>query len=143
MRFSIIALILLAGCATDAPITTAPSGPLQVIAPKGSSEADDLLATAKNLDQAQALGILSASDPAVTCAHSALKAAGLEGDTAPVQSFTPDRSGPLSEGAILYIRAQQLKGIQPLKIPTGCGDLLIQIRLDALRAAGRIAPLLR
>jgi hypothetical protein len=137
-------LSILAGCAsTDAPITTAPPTPLQVIAPKGSTEADDLIAAAANLDQAAAIGILRSDDPAVTCAHSALKAAGLEGATEEAKSFTPKLSGPLSEGSVLYIRAQQLKAAQPIRLPTGCGDLLIQIRLDAIRAAARTAPLLR
>lgn len=136
----LFALLLPACVSLDAPITNQAPTLAAKLAPAGSKEAADLLSAAKNADGLVAIGVLAADDPVVTCAHGAVSAAGLDAPAAEVKSYTPELNGPLSEGVVLYARVKQAKQAlgQPLKVPAGCGDLLLQIKIDLIHDARRL-----
>lgn len=131
-RFATIlfAALLLGACA----ITNAPGGVKQ-----GGFVAKDLLAAKYNLDQAIAIGVLPEDDPAASCIDDVLVDLGLDANASPdaVQSFDPKRDGLISEGAVIYIRAQQLKKIKEGRIvlPQACKAVIGQIVIDAARVA--------
>lgn len=104
--------------------------------------ATDLQSAAFNLDEAVRVGALAANDPAPACLHGALKQLGLEGDQAKAESFVPRRDGLVSEGAVLYVRAQQLKKLQGagVTVPVGCEALIGRIVLDNAAAVVKAQP---
>jgi hypothetical protein len=142
-----IAMIaLIGGCAT--PISK--NAPLPLL----PGVARDLVATGWNLDQAVAVGALDAADPAVGCIHGVLAEAGLDAPvcvppvapaTAPVcppapASFVPENRGAVSAGSIVYIHAQQLRGLARLVVPMECDALVGQfVRLGLTKSAPTIA----
>jgi hypothetical protein len=133
-------ILILAGCATPPQISNAPTS-LQATIAKTVAQPDSLIATglqdaAFNFDQAVAIGVLPADDPAPKCAHDALRLAGLEQVPGAVEakSFTPRVSDAISAGSVLYIQARQAKGAKPFEASQDCKALLGTIVLDALRA---------
>ncbi len=115
MKILIIAFaILLSGCAITDPIGAKLS--------PGTVIENDLVATALNLDQAVAVGALSADDPAPICLHDLLARTGQGQDT-----FKPQISGLISAGSIGYIKAQQLKNRGELSVACKAiiGDILV------------------
>ena len=137
----ITALGLLAGC--TAPISNSlPNDILNQAASGaiGQQVQNDLTATQYNLNQAVAVGALSANDPAPTCVNQAVAVLGLG---AQGKSFTPQLAGVVSAASIAYIRAQQVKalaGSGTLQVPPACLQVLGQMQLDALAAAIKAAP---
>ena len=110
----ILILLMLSGCAITDPIGARLS--------PGNIIENDLTATALNLDQAVAVGVLSADDPAPICLHDLLARTGQGQDT-----FKPKISGLISAGSIGYIKAQQIKNRG--EISAACkaivGDILV------------------
>jgi hypothetical protein len=105
----------------------------------------DLQSAAFNLDNAVAVGALSANDPAPKCLHGILQQAGIEtppGATAP-QSFVPKNDGVASLGAIAYIQVQQAKRFAGtgVSVPVDCKALLGQFVLDGMSGAAKVAPI--
>lgn len=123
--------IFLGGCA----ISTSPLGAL----PQDGVIANDLKAAVYNLDQAIAIGVLPEDDPAAGCLHGVLSDLGLDGTATAAQSFQPKRDGLISEGAVLYIRAQQAKKARANRIvlPKDCKAIIGQIVIDAAKVASR------
>lgn len=105
--------------------------------------ASDLKAAAYNLDQAIAIGVLPADDPAAACVNDVLVDLGLDADASPdaSQSFMPKRDGLVSVGAVLYIRARQLEKAKATRVnlPTNCKAVIGQIVIDAAKVAGKVA----
>lgn len=134
----ILLMMTIAGCAT----TISGPGPNVGIS-KTSTFGEDLLATAYNLDNAIAVGALPADDPAAACVHDVLIKAGLEtpAGAEPVKSFEPKREGVVSEGAIIYIRAQNLKGLQGMEVSPRCKELIGQVVVDGAAAGRKLSPL--
>lgn len=110
----ILILLMLSGCAITDPIGAKLS--------PGTVIENDLTATALNLDQAVAVGALSADDPAPICLHDLLARTGQGQDT-----FNPQIAGLISAGSIGYIKAQQIKNRG--EISAACkaviGDILV------------------
>jgi hypothetical protein len=145
-----IALCLLAGCNS----ISNSKNPIQDIisalpTPIKDSVTTDLVDAAYNLDQAQALGILPASDFAPTCAHMTNQLLGIEpgppGSPA-IRSFEPKVGGTTiaSGGSKVYIEAQKLAAVQRdgIPVPQACVLLLGQFNLQQLnvlfRGAGAV-----
>lgn len=136
---AVLLAVSLVGCADlSAPITNQKGSVLSAIAPAGSKEAEDLLAAARNADGLVGIGVLAADDPIVTCSHGAVKAAGLDTPAVDVKSFTPEIVGPASAAVVAYARLKQAKGGTPIKVPAGCGDLLLQIKIDLIKDAAKL-----
>lgn len=131
----IVALVFVSffmgGCATS----NSPVGGLR----QDGLIANDLKAAAFNLDQAIAIGVLPEDDPAAGCVRGVLSDLGLDGTAAPEQSFMPKRDGLISIGAVLYIRAQQVKKARASRItlPQDCMAIIGRIVIDAAKVAGR------
>ena len=123
--------LMLAGCGTMISNTTGPA-----VSPNSVLGAD-LVATASNLDQAIAIGVLPANDPADVCIHGVLVQVGLENapNTPAPASFEAVRKGLVSEGSIVYIRVQQLKNLKVVGISDQCYALLGKLQVDGLKAA--------
>jgi len=135
--FVLVLATLLAGCGTLISNSPGPSvSPTSVLG-------TDLLATASNLDQAIAIGVLPTNDPAAVCVHGVLVQVGLEGTSGPAPaSFTASRKGLVSEGSIVYIRVAQLKSLKTVGISPECYALLGKLQVDGLKAGMGLAPLL-
>lgn len=136
---AVACLFLLAACATTI------SGPGQVVGISPTSTVGtDLLSTAYNLDNAIAVGALPADDPAAACVHDVLVKAGLElpPGSEPAKSFEPKRDGIASEGAIVYIRAQNLKSLQGIDVSPECKMLIGQVVVDGARATRKLGGML-
>ena len=84
-----------------------------------------------NLDQAIAIGVLPASDPADACLGGVLTQLGVGGATP--KSFTPRESDLISTGSVLYIQIQQAKQLRAggLAVPPGCQGLIGMFVIDA------------
>lgn len=139
------ALTLLAACTSAQiipdKISTTPAAGSLPIPITDAKAVTDLEGAASNFDKAVAIGALSATDPAPSCLHDALRKAGIElppGAVAP-QSFTPVSAGPFSEGATLYILAQQIKSSlgAGITISQECYALVGKIHLDFLMATAK------
>lgn len=83
----------------------------------GDRFAKDLLATQYNLQKATDVGALKPGDFALACTNDAIVDLGVGKEPGP--SFEPQRAGPISEAAILYIRKQQF---DQLRGTVGSGD---------------------
>lgn len=138
MLATVVAMVSLMGCAT----TISGPSPNVGISPT-STFGEDLMATAFNLDNAILVGALPADDPAAACVHDVLRKAGLElpPGAEPAKSFEPKREGVVSEGAIIYIRAQNLKGLQGLQVSQDCKTLIGQVVVDGASAGRKLLPL--
>lgn len=143
MKLAIAILaVALSGCVST-PGKISSAGPdsavaaLPSIAP-GKTVADDLAAAAKNLDQAVALGILPANDPAVACLGTVNKQvhSGQE-----VKSFVPDNAGAISAGSIAYILAQQARSAGGIRLPVECEALVGRLVMDGMRDARQVMRL--
>lgn len=142
-RYSVVLGLLLAGCAGEPAPIGASFVPVVVLPERiQSTILTDFQSTAFNLDEAVRVGALQAEDPAPKCLHEAMKQLGLEGDSTPAASFQPKRDGLLSEGAILYIRAQQLKRLQGtgVTVPVDCQALIGRLLLDNAAALTKGLP---
>ena len=140
--FAVFLLVSLAafiqGCASQ-QISNTSSSPLL----KNTAIVNDFKATASNLNQAVAIGVLPASDPAVGCINDALVATGITpppapvlpaGQVAPPTSFQAVNAGAISAGSIAYIRLHQAKAA-PIVVSVNCKTLLGQFQIDGLTAA--------
>lgn len=133
--------MLASGCASQ---ITAPSAGGIVQISKNSTVGEDLLAMGYNLDNAVIVGALPSDDPAPACVHDVLRKAGLEtvpGTETP-KSFTPQREGVLSEGAIIYIKAQALKSLKGIEVSPECEQIIGRIVVDNMKAARKVGPFL-
>ncbi len=127
---------LLASCANPPPIST---NPIQsVVNATGLGSGNDVItqgiANAQyNFNQALALGILPASDPAPGCLNSVATLLGI-GGTAPAQ-FTPKITDLISAGSVGYIYLQQLKAATggTLQVSPQCTQLIGQIIIDSTK----------
>lgn len=141
MKATLLSIALAATlCACATPITNNKGAGGLPISPD-SGVGKDLLAAAFNLDNAIAIGVLPADDPAASCIHGVLKQAGIE--TPPgapaVASFIPEDKGAVSVGSIAYIRAQQLQGLKGLQVPLGCEAVIGKFVVDGLATANKVA----
>ena len=141
--FAIVALLLLAACASQT-ITATPQSAIATNKPVVS----DFTATAGNLNCAVAIGILPATDPAVMCANDALVkfslpsvscVAGVPTVAAPVPgtapvSFKATNAGLISAGSIMYIKRAQA-GAAPITVSPTCEQLFGKLQVDGLSAA--------
>jgi len=102
----------------------------------GGIVARDMEAAKFNFDQAIKVGALAPDDPGAGCLAAVLQDLGMN-----APSYTPQRAGVLSEGAILYIRAQQLKRLQGGlggELPVACKALIGQFAIDGARGARQL-----
>lgn len=120
---------LFEGCAT--PISNNKGG-IQ-ISPTGRVGVD-LLEAAYNLDNAIAIGVLPADDPAAACVHDVLQKTGVEAaaGTPAVQSFVPKVSLAASAGSVAYIRAQQLRSLKGIEVSIECKGMIGQFVVDGI-----------
>lgn len=140
VALTVIAALGLAGCSSPPPIS---SNPTQTVTnavaqtPIGKTVQQGLLDSEWNLDQAIAIGVLPANDPADACLHAALTQIGIEPGTTPppsAQQFTPRISDLLSGGSVLYILAQQAKQLKSqagITVPVACEAVVGKFVLDA------------
>jgi len=136
--------IALAACQNPPPISTAP---IPTVAQTVSQDLGlqntiqtDLADAQYDLQQAAQLGIIPATDPALTCLN-ALQ--GILNPTTPPKQFTPKIGGAASTGAVAYILAQQAKaasggGLAGL-VPSDCKALIGDILLKGLDATNKAA----
>jgi hypothetical protein len=117
--------VLLAGCATEISGSASPISSTGLIA-------RDLQAAAFNLTEAQRVGALPADDPAGKCLTGVLADLGLDG-SAETESFTPKRDGIVSEGAVIYIRAMQVKAMRGYQLPAECDAVVGRFVIDAAK----------
>ena len=94
-----------------------------------------------NLQQAQALGILTPADPVQACLGGVMVEAGIPAQGAttptPVASFTPEIGGLASSGSVLYIlaiQAKSLTGNPAGLIPASCQQIVGNLVINALMA---------
>lgn len=146
-KIIIIAGLALAGCASTpdlivGPATDASGKQVAPPSPVLTGIASDIQAAAFNLDNAIAIGVLPANDPADACAHQALQQAGIEvpAGAKPAQSFAPKHGSPLADASVLYILAQQAKSGPSFSVDVGCKALLGQMVLDGLGAVNKLLP---
>ena len=139
----------LVACSTPQPVSTSPAQDvLTATAPLGTTIQQGLLDAEWNLDQAIAIGVLPANDPADACLHQGLTAMGLEpstpGGPAPTPaSFVPKESDLVSIGSVLYIRAQQAKALGvggTVTLPPGCDAIIGRLVVQGAAAAKSIVP---
>lgn len=136
--------LMLAACAsTPQQISSAPpTAEVRITTP---SIVKDFQSAAYNLDTAQAIGALAKDDPAPACWHSVLQKHGIESvpGAAAVQSFTPKSDGAASDGATLYILAQQAKAAlgTGLTVAPSCEAVVGRFFIDGLAAAVKALPL--
>lgn len=129
---ALLSIALLSACATQ-QISSAPD-PLV----KSPAVVNDFKVTAQNLNDAQAAGMLPATDPAVACANDALVKTGISvpAGTPPAKTINVVNAGAISGGSIAYIKVQMAKKLTaPLVISPQCLQLLGQFQIDALTAA--------
>lgn len=133
---AILCVAVLAGCASPPKISSAPVNPVASVVASDATIATGLQNAAYNFDQAVAIGVLAADDPAAPCLHSALQLAGLEplAGAPAVQSFTPKVTDLISAGSVLYIQAKQLQGAKPFEASTSCKAIVGDVVLQALKA---------
>lgn len=133
-----IGVLLATGCAT-----TISTGSVATVSPT-SKLGTDLQATAYNLDQAIAIGVLPTNDPAAVCVHAVLVQTGIENPSGvPVASFEAKKDGPVSAGSIAYIKLAQLKAAKLPVIPVDCYALIGKMQVDGLKAAAGVGLLLK
>lgn len=99
--------------------------------------ANDILAANRNLEKAVEIGVLSKEDPAVSCVRDIVENLGLGEVPSDVKSFQPERKGLISEGAVIWIRAQQLKNKKKLEISSECKAVIGQIFLDSAKLSSK------
>lgn len=141
--FAIVVALALAGCVST-PNLISGTNVGQSTNITNPTIVTDLQSAAYNLDQAVAVGALTADDPAPKCVHDVLVKAGIElpaGQAAP-KSFTPKHDGVASAGAIAYILAQQAKALQGTvgQVSPNCEALVGRIVIDSAKAAGKAVP---
>jgi hypothetical protein len=139
-KLLVLCALALAACSSPPPIS---SNPVQTVTNAvsqtqvGKTVQQGLLDSEWNLDQAIAIGVLPANDPADACLHAALTQIGIEPGTTPpatAQQFTPRISDLISGGSVLYILAQQakqLKGAAGITVPVACEAVVGKFVLDA------------
>lgn len=141
-RLSAFSMLLLSSCATPPPITNQPITAVeQAVAatPVGKTVVQGLQDAEWNLDQAIAIGVLPASDPADGCLHQALTQMGQEPGAPPTpaaQQFTPRISDLISGGSVLYILSQQALAAKAqlgagISVPVACEALVGQFVIQA------------
>lgn len=133
----LLAAVALSGCALmPETITASPAGGISIT---NQTVVTDLKSASFNLDQAVAIGVLDANDPAPYCLHDVLKRAGIElaPGVQPPKSFTPKYDGIASAGAVAYIEAQKLKRLagQGVQVDASCEALVGRIVIDGMKAA--------
>lgn len=138
---AVLFALILAGCGSVTTISKS-TGPT---VSAGSVLGKDLVAAGANLDQAIAIGILPASDPAAVCVHGVLVQVGLENPVGapPAASFEASRQGVVSEGSIVYIKIQQFKNLKTVGISPECYALIGKLQVDGLKVGLGLAPLLK
>lgn len=139
---ALLALVL-AGCATGSAATIS-ANPQQTltnaILPPGGVIVVGLQNAAYNLDQAVAIKVLAANDPADLCVHQFLQGIGQDVGQAPVPpapSFTPKVSDLISGGSVAYILAQQAKALAAnggIVVPPSCEQLIGHMVLTGVNA---------
>ena len=133
-------MTILGGCTTPPPISSNPvQGAANVLLPKTGPVVIGLQNAAWNLDQAIAIKVLPATDPADACLHSALQTIGADVGQAPIPSsqFTPRVTDLISAGSVAYILAQQAKqlaGNAGSLIPASCEQLVGHFVLAGVNA---------
>lgn len=143
----VLSMLLLSACVSTPSLITGPgtNAAGEKVAPPPAiltGIAADIQDASYNLDQAIAVGALSANDPAAKCAHDALVQAGVELPAGAVaaKSFVPKKGSILADGAILYIIAQQSKNGPSFTVDMSCKALLGQMVIDGLGAARKSLP---
>lgn len=132
ISLALAAACLLSACAAEISGNPSPISSTGVIG-------KDLQAAGRNLESAVKVGALSEDDPAPKCLANLLADLGLDG-TSVTDSFAPERAGIVSEGSILYVRAQQLKQVRDYRLPTECEAIVGRFVLDSARAGVRSLP---
>lgn len=94
----------------------------------------DLADATANLNNAVKLGLLPATDPAVTCLNA------ISAQAAAQVSFTPQVNGLISAGSVAYIAAQLAK--QGVQIDPACEALVGRVVLDGASAGAKALPAL-
>jgi hypothetical protein len=149
-RFAVpvAAAAALAACTaagTPEPISSNPIQDINTIASNAApGVAGDLVTQFQNaeynLTTAQTDGLLSATDAAPACIHSANVLLGIDPGGAPAVSFTPKETGLFDTASVLYILAQQALALkaQGLTITPQCEQLIghIMLQVGALTAQG-------
>lgn len=123
--------------------TTAPIAGTPAPAPAANVIVTDIQSASFDLDQAVAVGALTADDPAPKCLHGVMTQLGIDPANPPAAnaSFTPKNDGLVSAGAILYIRAQQIKRAGgAITVPVDCKSLIGQLVIDAGSAQAKALP---
>ena len=133
---SLAAIALLAAACASTPASISAVAPNQVVSLKETPTLQtDLTSAAYNLNQAVSIGVLPATDPAVTCVNDLLTKTGLAPNTTPPASFVPKNDGLASAGAIAYIIYQQQKTLSGgLKVDPSCEALVGRIVIDGAKA---------
>jgi hypothetical protein len=139
---ALIGALALTGCATPAPISANPIQSVANVAAStqlGGTVITGLQGAAWNLDQAIAIKVLPATDPADLCVHQALQAIGQDvGQTpTPVAQFVPKITDLLSAGSVAYIlayQAKQLAGNGGLTVPVSCQQIVGEFVLKGINA---------
>lgn len=103
----------------------------------GDRIAEDMTAAQFNLSEAMRVGALGPQDQALACLNNALEDLGV-GKEAP--SFVPKREGVISEGAIIYIRTQQLLKSRNnnIELPPACLALIGKLVMDASKVGVKV-----
>jgi hypothetical protein len=123
-----IPLLLMSACVTT--ISGSPGAGL-TSTPAGAQLAADLKDASYNLNQAVVVGALGKADQAPGCLTAVMMQLGIIGP--PPLSFTPEVNGPISEGSVLYILAQQASALKngTGDIPVPCYALIGKFAVDA------------
>jgi hypothetical protein len=131
--------LAIAGCTNPAPISTNPvqsaANDVTTLLPgtktTQATVTQGLTDAQWNLQQAQAIGVLAATDPALPCLNGVLAQLGVGGT--PPASFTPRESDLISTGSVLYIQIQQAKQLRAggLAVPAACQALIGMFVIDA------------
>lgn len=139
----VLSLALTACASTPGLISGNDQSPVKITNP---TIVTDLQSATYNLDQAVAVGALTADDPAPKCLHDVLVKAGIEvpAGAPPVKSFVPKYDGAASAGAVAYILAQQAKATlgKGITVDVSCEALLGRVVIDGANNAAKVIPIL-
>lgn len=126
-----IAVFALAACANAPTISANPVASItSSIFPEGGTVVTGLQNAAYNLDQAIAINVLPADDPADKCVHASLKMIGQDVGDMPAPKapeFQSKITDLISAGSVAYILAEQAKNASAnggITIPTSCEQLV-------------------
>lgn len=130
--------LALASCETPISNDTNPASVITSILPMPvqSITKQDLLDNAYNLDQAQAIGLITPGSNVPACAHLINQQLGVEPNpSAPtIQSFTPMVGGVVSAASVAYINALKLAKLKQngIIVPEACAAAWGEIQLQGL-----------